>query len=131
MQQKAKIIWFAITTTLFTYGVVLFSIGKLQTYSFPTQFDRPLELISLVAPLALFANLTLYRRLMSKAKNPQAMMFATIIALAMNEFISIMGFVATFTSPEGNGFFFIANAAVTLLGNILVFPSGDWESKRV
>ena len=122
-QVTSKIIWGALTLSMIIYGVVLQTLGKMSFFAMPTGVGEPVELLALVAPLMIFASLMLNKILKGRAKDAQGRMTAMIVSLALNETIAMLGFVATFISPEGNGFFYAANTLVALVGNLLVFPS--------
>jgi hypothetical protein len=126
----AKIVWMAMTMSVLIYGFVLFQIGKASLFEVPKSFENPIELLALVAPSMLFASLLVNKSMRAKATLPQQHFTAMIISLAMNEFIAIMGFLATFTGDPANVFFYGANALVAVVGNCLIFPSGDWTKQR-
>lgn len=126
----AKIVWMAMTMSVLIYGFVLSQIGKASHFEVPKSFDNPLELLALVAPFMLFASLFVNKSMKDKATEPAQNLTATIIALAMNEVIALLGFVATFVGDPANAFFYGANALVAIVGNCLIFPSGNWATQR-
>ncbi len=126
----AKIVWMAMTMSVLIYGFVLFQIGKASLFEVPKSFENPLELLALVAPVMLFASLFVNKSMRAKATEPGQHFTATVIGLAMNEVIALLGFVATFTGDPANAFFYGANALVAIVGNCLIFPSGDWTKQR-
>ena len=118
------------TMSVLIYGFVLFQIGKASLFEVPKSFENPLELLALVAPVMLFASLFVNKSMRAKATEPGQHFTATVIGLAMNEVIALLGFVATFTGDPANAFFYGANALVAIVGNCLIFPSGDWTKQR-
>ena len=118
----AKIVWGALCMSLLVYGVALFFTGKLTSIALPTTTERPIEMLALMAPTLLLVTLFMYRTQVPKAKTHAERFPKQIICWALNESVAMLGFVATFLSPEGNGYFAIANIAAALVANILMFP---------
>lgn len=133
MNQKkdlvSKIIWGGLVSSLFLYGIVLFITGKVQTVFFPAAFTRPLELMAITAPILLIFNVFILKSALSKAQTPEQTLTAYITSWAINESIAILGFLATFTAVEGNGYFAVVNIFAALVGDFLMFPKPH-EAKK-
>jgi uncharacterized membrane protein len=123
IQLTSKIVWGALTFSLVTYGLVLHFTEKMTYFAMPSGQGEPIQMLALVAPVMIFVSLFLYKTLMAKAKSDQERFTPMVISLALNEGIAMVGFMATFTSADGNGFFYAANTLVAFIGNLLVFPS--------
>jgi hypothetical protein len=126
---KAKIVWGGLVSSLFLYGAILYLTGKLQTVFFPAAFTRPLELMAIAAPILLIFNVFILKSSLSKAQTPEQTLSAYITSWALNESIAIFGFIATFTSPEGNAYFAMVNIFSALVGDFLMLPKPH-ENKR-
>ena len=116
------IIWSALTMSMFLYGVVLFILGKVSAVYIPTGNFRPLEYAAISANVAVFYVLFLYRQKVVSQIDPQKKNTLNIVCWAMNEWIVLVGFIAVFTSQDGNAFFYLTNLAVSVTGNLLTFP---------
>ncbi len=124
-----KIVWGGLVSSLFLYGAVLIITGKVQVVALPTSLVRPLEMIALITPMILVVNLLLLKLRLAKATNGQQAFTCYVTSWAINETIAIFGFIATFTSPEGNGYFAMVNIFAALVGDFLMFPK-TFENKR-
>jgi len=118
----AKIVWGALCGSLLMYAVALIATGKIATISLPTTTERPIEMLALMAPTLLLLTLFIFRTQVPKAKTHAERFPKQVICWALNEFVAILGFIATFLSPESNGYFAVANIAAALVANILMFP---------
>lgn len=125
--QIAKIVWGALQMSILLYGFVLHTLGKLVIFVMPTQ-PSMIDLLALVAPTILVVNLLLFRKRLSVARTHQEYFSAHIVYWALNESIAVFGFIASFMSVEGNGFFYVANAAIAIIANLRAFPSWKAES---
>lgn len=115
-----KIINIAMSGSIIVYGVVLQIIGKISFFS--------IDVVSEFGTYALGANVLvilsflLYRSKVAHESDLQKKFPLYIICLAMNEFVAMCGFIATYLALDGNGFPFVANAAVALACNTMMFP---------
>lgn len=124
-----KIVWGGLVSSLFLYGAVLVITGKVQSVFLPTSLARPLEMVALFAPMILVVNVLLLKSRLGKATSAQQAFTCYVTSWAINETIAIFGFIATFTSPEGNGYFALVNIFAALVGDFLMFPK-TFEAKR-
>ncbi|MFP5490470.1 MAG: hypothetical protein ACLGG0_03170 [Bacteriovoracia bacterium] len=127
--QIAKILWGALQMSILLYGFVLHTLGKLVIFEMPTQ-PSEIDLIALLAPTILVVNLLLFRKRSSSAKTNQQFLSAHIVYWALNESIAIFGFIASFMSADGNGFFYVVNAAIAIIANLRAFPNWKADSGR-
>ncbi|MFL5784726.1 MAG: hypothetical protein ACJ76H_08970 [Bacteriovoracaceae bacterium] len=117
----AKILWSALTGSMFLYGIILFVLGKVSAVFIPYAM-RPLDYMAVFANIVVFYVLFIHHKKVSSQTNPQKKNTLNIICWAMNEWIVICGFIAVFSADNGNAFFYVTNLAVGLVGNLLTFP---------
>ncbi len=125
----AKIVWGGLVSSLFLYGAVLFITGKVKAVFLPTTLTSPFEIIALCVPVILVVNVLLLKSRLSKATTAKQAFTVYVTSWAINESIAMFGFIATFISPEGNGYFAIVNIFAALVGDFLMFPK-TFENKR-
>ncbi len=118
----AKIIWAALNFSILIYGYVLFTVGKVSGIFAPQGELLPLEMLAMGANLIALGVFFFHKNSVVPQKDFQKKFTGYILCWAMNEAIVIFGFVAVFTSENGNGFFYVTNLAVALIGNLLTFP---------
>jgi F0F1-type ATP synthase membrane subunit c/vacuolar-type H+-ATPase subunit K len=106
---------------------VLYTLGKMIIFEMPTH-PTHIDLLALVAPTILVVNLIIFRKRLGSAKTNQDFLSSHIVYWALNESIAIFGFIASFMSLEGNGFFYVVNAAIAIIANLRSFPNWKAES---
>ncbi len=121
-------VWGALQGSIVLYGALLYVAQRLALLAFP-QSVTPIEMAGLVAPSIYVVNLLVFRRRMARARTGQEKFLAHVIFWALNETIVVLGFAASYTNEAGNGFFYLTNAAVALLGNFRAFP--NWKTGPV
>lgn len=121
-EQTAKIIWAALNGSLLMYGGMLIFTQKIFGVTFPGLALTQLQEMSLLSCLVFLVTFTIYRKKVLSPK-PFAERFPFMITCwALNEVPALMAFAATFISSDGNGFFYIINAGLAILMNLVMFP---------
>ena len=114
---QIKFIWGALTFSMIFYTIILFVLGKFNGFRIPSELT-PIESVSLSSLFLTYVSFSMFKR--------QSNM---IVCLALNESVVIFGFLATYLSAEGNGFFIIANLLVGLGANVMMFPKESSSNK--
>ena len=120
--QTVKTIWIALTGSILIYGIVLFQIQKMQFIAFPEGDLDPFQMMALVMNFMILGTFFFFRKVVEKKSSIQEKFPLMVICWALNESVAIMGFAATFLNEDGNGIFYVINAAMAIFGNLLTFP---------
>lgn len=116
-----RMINLAMCMSILTYGAVLFILGKIATVSL--DFSDPYGQYVLLANVVVLVTLYIHKTQVAPEKDLQKRLGLSIVCLALNEFVAILGFAVVFAfSEDGNGFPFVANAVVAIVGNLMMFP---------
>lgn len=109
-----RIVWAALTMSMFLYGFVLFTTGKISRVEELTQVPSEIQVAALLANVISFGVYYLYKN----RKNNQSL----IICWALSEFIVIAGFIAVFITDDGNALIYLTNLLIGFTLNLLCFP---------
>lgn len=118
----AKILWAALNASLLMYGGMLVITQKVNGLWFPGFSMTMLQEISLLSCLTFLVTFTIYRKKVLTDKPFEERYPFMIICWALNEAPAVLGFVATFLGGEGNAFFYVVNAVLAILMNLVMFP---------
>lgn len=126
-----RIIWAALTMSIFLYTFALYHIGKLSFFAFPdTSHLSPLEIVSLNSGLLILLSLKIHKAKVSPADSYENRMGPLVACLAINEAAVLLAFAATFVGNSGNAFFMALNVLIALIGNGLMFPR-EIKARRI
>lgn len=115
-----RIVWGALTSSLFLYGFILFTRGAKAIY-LPSSYSA-LEMVSLSFGALLLATVFIHEKLIRPETEFQKKFVKYVICWALHESILLMGFVASFIAETDNIFFYAVNLSLALTGNLLMFP---------
>lgn len=123
--QVARILWAALNFSMIVYGVVLYTSGKISRIEAPSVNLQTIEMLALAANGMGLIVYFFYKSRVQTEPTLQKRFTGYIVCWALNEAITLMGFVAVFVGDSGNAFFYIANLVVAITGNLLTFPRKD------
>lgn len=118
----SRVLWGALSFSIFLYGFVLFFVGKISGVFLPTGDIPPLGLVALAANLVVVGTYGFHQTSILPMREMNQKLSRYIICWALNESVALAGFIAVFMLNDGNGFYYLANALVALVGNLLTFP---------
>lgn len=118
----ARILWAALTMSMFIYGFVLFTTGMISHIEELSNAPTPIQLVALFSNVIVLGVYFLYKNKVQPERNIQRRFPFYIVCWALNESVAIMGFVAVFMTNDGNAALYVMNLAIALVGNILTFP---------
>lgn len=121
-QQSAKIIWTALTFSLVIYGAVLVFLGKISGLWFPGLKLTLLQEGSLLSCLVFLLTFTIYRKKVQTNAPFQSRFPKMVVCWALNEACPLFAFAVTMVESDGNGFFYVINATLAVLMNLVMFP---------
>lgn len=118
----ARICWFVLTLSMFTYGLALFIAGKLSHVEELSSVPGPVEIGAILAnTLALVIFYILKNKVAGNFDFTRK--FGWYVSCwALSEFIVIAGFIAVFIKGDGNGFIYLTNLLVGIVSITLSFP---------
>ena len=119
---ELKIIWGALNASLLMYGGMLVLTQKVTGLWFPGFSMTMMQEMSLLSCLMFLITFTIYRKKVLTTQPLQLRYPFMIVCWALNEAPAILGFVVTFVGSDGNAFFYVVNAALAFLMNLVMFP---------
>ena len=121
----ARIMWGALTMSMFMYGLVLVIIGRISRIEELTNIPDSFQFFALMANTLGLVVYYIYKNKIASEKNFQNRFPFYIICWALNEAIVLLGFATVFITGDGNGLIYAANLLVGVTANVLCFPRKD------
>lgn len=118
----ARILWAALTMSMFIYGFVLFTTGMVSHVEELSGVPTPIQIVALLSNVIAFGVYYFYKNKVLPERDIQRRFPLYIVCWALNEFVVICGFLAVFVTNDGNGVLYVMNLLIALTGNILSFP---------
>ena len=118
----ARLLWGALTFSAIIYGFLLFTTGKISTFFIPKGELLPIQILALASNILGVITFYLHKDRILPTREFSKRFPIYIICWAINESITVLGFVAVFLANDGNGFYYLTNLTITLLANALTFP---------
>lgn len=119
---RAKIIWGALCASMIFYGVVLFLVERMTYFEVVMSPESFIEKLALASTLVLFVTFVIKSKLIDPQKDFQKRLPLYIACWALHEGMLCLGFVAVFLAENGNGFYYVVNLVMALIGNFILFP---------
>jgi hypothetical protein len=116
-----RIIWGAMIMSLVIFAFVLVHLDQLETV-IPGSFNPndQAQMIPMMGFSSLLLALFLYRTRVAPIEAMPQRALGYILTWVMLESVAVMGFAGSFLS--GNGFYFLLNGMVALVGYLATFP---------
>ena len=118
----AKILWTALTVSMFLYGAILFTSGKLSGVFVPQGELLPIEQAALSMNLLAIFVFWFHKNKVSGAVDIDRRMTGQIICWALSEAIVTLGFISVFITDQGNALVYLTNLCIGFSINALTFP---------
>lgn len=118
----ARIVWGALTMSMFMYGFVLFTTGKLSRAEELTSVPTAIQYIALLANVIGLVTFYIYKNKVITERDFEKRFPLYIVCWALNESIVLFGFIAVFLTDDGNGLIYLTNLLIGFSSNILCFP---------
>jgi len=116
-----RIIWFALNCSLLVYGYGLFMAHKISYIGTPVSLSL-FQQLALANNLLVLVSIYFHKNKILPKNSLRDRLTPYVMCWALNESIVVTAFAATFLSNDGNGFFYVVNASVALLANIMMMP---------
>lgn len=117
----SRLIWGALSFSLLFYGFILFELGKASFVRIPETYTM-LEILALGMGLILIVTLWIHEKKVKPEPDMNKRFPFYVICWALNEVMVVVAFAAIIGSENGNGFVYVTNFILALLGNLIMFP---------
>lgn len=117
----SRIVWAALTFSMLFYGFILFGLQKATFINIPESYT-PLEIAALSTGMMLFVTLWIHEKKVKPEPQMNKRFTYYVMCWALNEVMVVVAFAAIITSENGNGFVYVTNFILALLGNLIMFP---------
>lgn len=116
-----KLVWVSLTFSMYLYGFVLFTQGKLEGLSIPESYG-PIEIVALLSTLVLFVTFNIHEKRIKTLESMEKRFAFYVICWALHEFMVVVAFAAVLTNESGNFLVYALNLGLATFGNLLTFP---------
>lgn len=117
-----RIMWAALTMSMFIYGFVLFTTGKISRVEELSQVPTEIQYGALFANVIAFVVYFIFKNKAQPEKNLQKKTPLLVVCWALSEAIVLMGFIAVFITDDGNALIYLTNLFIGVTLNVLCFP---------
>lgn len=118
----ARIVWAALTMSMFMYGFALFTTGKLSRAEELIGVPSAIQYIALLANVIGLVTFFIYKNKVVTERDFEKRFPLYIVCWALNESIVLLGFIAVFLTDDGNGLIYLTNLLIGFSSNVLCFP---------
>lgn len=118
----ARIVWAALTMSMFMSGFALFTTGKLSRAEELIGVPSAIQYIALLANVIGLVTFFIYKNKVVTERDFEKRFPLYIVCWALNESIVLLGFIAVFLTDDGNGLIYLTNLLIGFSSNVLCFP---------